>query len=123
MIKKFKLFETLKKGPVIKKTLVRDFKIGSYVICESKHEFEELNNFTLNNVGQIIDVLDIKDRTDNIVVNFDYIPYELINGYQVTRYKNNTYKSAILFTRWEIKYLSDDKSELESIIAANKFNI
>ena len=124
MITNFKLYETIKKSPT-KKALVRDYKIDDYVICESEG-FSILNDFTLNNIGKIIDILDIRRRSDIYVVQFDYIPKKLRNGFQITHSDfdiNKTYDNSITFNREEIKYLSDDKLDLEVLVNSNKFNI
>jgi len=130
MITNFKLYEIIKKSPT-KKALARDYKIGDYVICECKTSFTfpelpELNEFTLNNIGQIIDILDIRRRSDIYVVQFDYIPEILRPGFQIKYNKadiNKKYENSITFNREDIKYLSDDKSDLETLISANKFNL
>ena len=120
MITNFKIYETIKKSPT-KKTLARDYKIGDYVICESEsfNKIPEFNNFILNNIGQIIDILDIRRRSDIYVVQFDYIPEKLKNGFQINHSDidiNRIYENSITFNREEIKYLSDDKSDLETLI-------
>jgi len=125
MITKFKLYETIKKSPKTKKILVKDYKIGDYVICESE-SFPMLSDFTSSNVGQIIDILNIRERFDNYVIQYDYIPDNLKHSFQIQCHDNDPnkkYENSVTVTRTEIKFLSDKKSDLEYLSNSKKFNI
>jgi len=117
MITDFKIYEKNKKSSILP-------SIGDYVICESI-DFTELNSFTLSNIGQIIEIIDIKYRWDRFIVQFDYIP-DYLESYQIYHSEidySKKYKNAMSFSLEELIHISDDKSKLEFLTQTNKFNI
>ena len=96
-------------------------KIGDYVICDEYEpedvHFNDFNELVNNEVGEIIDI-NGNNSDDRYVVRFDNIPETIGAGFL-----DRDYDSAIRFLRSEIKYFSKNKSELEAIFAANKYNL
>lgn len=100
----------------------KKIEIGDYVICNEydvhDYKFDDFNKLVSTHVGRVIDITKKENRSDKYVVQFDDIPESLKNGFMIKEYP-----SAIRFTRDEIIYSSKDKSKLEYIFAAKKFNL
>ena len=87
-------------------------KVGYYVIMETSSVDNYLVNFIESNIGIISNVF--KNKNTIVCVSYDNIPYN-INSY----FESNLRQ----FNINQIKYMSEDKSELEYIINANKYNL
>ena len=97
-------------------------KIVDYVICyeyrSDDSHFDNYNRLMNSEVGELIDIDTRNGHNDKYVVRFDNIPETIGTGFL-----DRDYDSAIKFLRSEIKYFSKNKSELEAIFAANKYNL
>lgn len=102
-MKHIKLFEELNNSVI---------KVGDYVIVNSTYvDEEEIQNFFLNTIGKIILV-----EGGYIEVKYKYIPnYIPVDG--------SPAGNSWIFQLEEILYWSEDKKDLESIIAGNKYNL
>ena len=93
-------------------------KIGDYVLCNEKpNNYNDLDIFLSNNVGNLIEI--INNPVYPYKVTYDNIPNNLKSGGFIV--KNS--KFFRLFGKDELKYWSEDKKELEAILAGNKYNI
>ena len=99
-------------------------EVGEYVICEAdKLLFNNLNDFLLAHVGQLIKIGN--RNTMPYVIEFDvlYDDFPELKNYRATNYSDELKKLRIEFSRKEIIYISKDKEYLESILATNKYNL
>ena len=86
-------------------------KVGDWVICYATFNIDdELKKFLSTAIGKI------QDRNARSVFNygvyFEYMPKSL-----------DEWGNSIDFQKSEIKYWSENKEDLEYIIAVNKYNI
>jgi hypothetical protein len=84
-------------------------KIGDYVIMRSTANNNELKQFIENSVGQIIE-----EDGDEITIDFSDIP-EKLKQYFILSTRPYHYKL--------LQYWSDNKEELEEILAQKKYNL
>ena len=91
-------------------------KVGDYVLCEEKYtenvtvQYQDVLNFISNNVGVIKFI-----RNNDFYVAYNNVPQEL------TRFFRD--ENSRRMENSEIKYWSDNKEELEAILASKKYNI
>ena len=91
-------------------------KVGDYVLCEEKYTenvteiYQYFLNFISNNVGVIKFI-----RNDDFYVVYNNVPQE------VTKFFRD--ENARRMETYEVKYWSDNKKELEAILASKKYNI
>lgn len=114
-----------------------DPQVGDYVICkDSKYSPDdpddiEIISFFENNIGQYISVNGRGTSPENdyfqfipeykYIIEYINIPDNLKGHFEF--YINDREKYVRGMKRDEILYWSDDKKELEAILAANKYNI
>jgi len=106
-MKYIKTYETLNDFP----------KNGDYVICKNDYLYvatdrDDLNNFLKNNIGQIVDIQNLKY---SYIIKFNNVPTDIRD------YFNTDYLRG--FTRREILHYSKNKKDLELFINVNKFNL
>jgi len=122
-------------------------EIGDYVICKdtpfhnnfhialNKALFE---NFTLNNIGQIIDIKFLSNKictkyyvkydTDiqDDILNYGFIKLENIGditNYKIYPVKNISYTNITDFEYKEILYFSKNKEDVETYLSSKKYNL
>ena len=101
MITKFKLYEEINQN---------EPEEGDYVIC-SEYE-KDIKDFIENNVGQYVHY--------EVGARYPYdIEYNIPDNIIKIYFENNCRR----FSFDEIKYWSKDKDELESFLAAKKYNL
>lgn len=108
MITKFKVYESINQDELMS---------GCYVIVQSSNYKEELRDFIKNNIGYLKKIsiyAGDRTRTKQCHVEYENIPHEIIDFFE---------DNIRIFTSENIKYWSENKEELEKILAANKFNI
>jgi len=117
-MKYIKTYEKIQK--ISKRFRKKDIHIGDYVIINDNYpEFTKYSNYINNNVGKIINITSIRDRTDIYVVQFDELTVDDVGAGFLDSY----YNSSMRFTFDELKYISNDKADLEVKLAANKYNL
>jgi hypothetical protein len=92
--------------------------VGDYVIvCE---EEPRIDNFTLNNIGQIIPIPESWKKKEKIYlfVQYEYIPPELSEWFR-------TYGAprTRIFSKDEVLFCGKNKEQLELKIFAKKYNL
>jgi len=100
---------------------VNEPEVGDYVIGYSNLEFfTEVNDFTKNNIGKLIEILESKydDIDDSYLIEYYHIPDEL-SFFKFAEYGDNI----LALNKEDIKYWSKNKKELKLILQSNKFNI
>lgn len=95
---------------------VNEPKAGDWIICEE--DDNEIRSFIDNNIGRIISKESYPQTgVFYYIVEYDNVPYDIMSRFRF--YPGNCRN----MLREEIKYWSNDKSELESILQAKKYNI
>lgn len=135
MITKFKIFEELNEDEPAEE--------GDYVICSTNPAWVEINDYLKSSIGRIESIGSDKYYpgkslgNDHLVyftdVPVDFKPFDFFdfkrrdkNDYSSTKTSPVSgefklyYKS---FNKYEIKYWSKDKDDVEAYIAAQKYNI
>jgi hypothetical protein len=105
-MKYIKQFDNLSPDSNITKNSIK-VEIGDYVIC-SEYD-NDINFFIENNIGEVIDL----NCGYPYIVKYNNAPEGLKNK---NFHRRGMYKD-------EIKYVSKNKEDLESILLAKKFNI
>ena len=108
-MKHIKLFESYNIG---------EPAVGQFVICNEVNKDKNLELFINNNIGKIVTGLSIDVPGKDYYIRYYNIP-ENIRGH----FSDNSKSSKRCMVRREIKYWSSDKSELEILLSANKYNI
>lgn len=111
MITKFKIYESLNKGKP---------EIGDYMLVD-KNLNDELNNFTMNNIGKYI-------KNNDKFLHFKYlIVYENVpDNMKQYFYENEDtlfLKNCLKVSNTQIIYWSKNKEDLYPFITANKYNL
>lgn len=110
MIVKFKLYESINQG---------EPEVGDYVICHERGIDDELTDFEDSHIGQIVrDDYDLEEFS--YLVKYDY-PENLTSFFNSSCAGDD--KGARAFGRWEIKYWSKNREDLEHIISAKQYNL
>jgi len=100
----------------------RELQIGDYIFCDGSFGFsEEVANFIENNIGQYV-ANDSNDR-DILIIQYENVPNELRKNLYYTDENYTTYENAAIMERWEIKYWSPNKEDLEIYLDSNKYNL
>jgi len=99
MITKFKLYESINEG---------EPEIGDYVIIET--DDDEFKHYSNNYIGEVVDI----ERKPNTKRDIYYILFKNFDNRRSDRE---------MIWRYEIKYWSKNKEELEPILQANKYNL
>jgi len=105
-MKHLKTFETLNQN---------EPQIGDYVICQELNAIEEINLFLGNNIGKIVFV---GERKMFFCVQYTNIPRNISD-----RFGYGSITNARNMRRDEIKYWSDNKENLETLLSTNKYNL
>lgn len=118
-------------------------QIGDYVICQDEHTSSSpidirINEFTSSTIGKYVHHIKSEEIGESpwnssyrFVVKFEDLPNDIIqsvsfrdsqqmNKTGLFNYSNGYYRG---YSRNEITYFSSDRSELEIIIDAKKYNI
>lgn len=90
-------------------------QIGDYVIIDPYTHPKEVENWILNNIGQIIDI----ENYDTYIVKYENIP----TGWEDHFSYNDEQKNIRKTQKSGIKHISKNKEELELIISQNKYNL
>lgn len=94
-------------------------KVGQYVIMDATSSSNStFKNFVENNIGEIVGLRKYFHLTPDIRVEYENIPESLI---LIT--DNRDGKSIFFNYIEDIKYISDDREELEAILASKKYNL
>ena len=119
MITQFKMFEKISMPP----------KIGDYVIINDelyKNGNLEFYNFIKSNIGKVIDTkisngnsLTGFSKEEIMLILFENIPDELSYYKKNFFYKDNTRACSVS----SLKYWSENKKELETLLASEKYNL
>jgi len=119
MITNFKLYESINQDSP---------EIGDYIVCKGKlNGLGDFYNFVNDKIGQIISI-NVQDKHNNphlinYKVDYGEIPNKLYRFIFNIYLPNRGRVETLNLDTTEIVYWSKNKSELETIIAANKFNI
>lgn len=98
----------------------RELQIGDYVICPETYGFsEQVSNFVENNIGQYIANADM----DFLIIQYENVPDELKVNLYYTNENYITYENSAVVERYEIKYWSPNKDDLEIYLDADKYNL
>jgi len=126
-------------------------EVGDYVICQDTASIGKMNvyfstkpkfiDYLSNNIGQIVKILTKKyDEDDNeILVKYDNIPTNILSyGFMMIdnlkkdveietipdlKILDELYTNITSFEFNEIIYFSNNKSDVETYIQANKYNL
>ena len=104
MITKFKIYESINEG---------EPEIGDYVIIETNDD--EFKHYSNKYIGKIIEI----EKNINPNPNFPNTKRDIFR----VLFKDFDNKKREMIWRYEIKYWSKNKEELETLIAAKKYNI
>jgi len=106
MITKFKIYESINDG---------EPDIGDYVIIETNDE--EYKHYSNKYIGKIIEIERNKNPTPNFPNTKRDIFRILFEDFDTRRSDRE------IIWRYEIKYWSKNKEDLEPLIAAKKYNL
>lgn len=97
-------------------------QIGDYVLCDESFFSEPIASIVNDNIGQYV-----AKSNDNFFIVF-YEDLKDLNikhaGYMTAKDENGNYhESVALMAKWEVKYWSPNRDELEIFISSKKYNL
>ena len=91
---------------------------GDYVICDEEEDISPAYNFIKNNIGIFLRIIVNSNNEEYYAVQYSNVPKELKMYFEY----HNMYNVRPMFEH-EIRYWSNNREELESILSANKYNL
>ena len=110
----------------IKRFKEGDPRVGDYVICEEMiftgKEFNEICEFISNNIGQVIEINEIK-RINKKFIFYTILYEEIPNNLKSFAHFNGKNINLRQMKREEIIKFSKDRNELEEYLTAKKYGL